>query len=89
VSGAASATSAACVNEAHLMVLSCLSGLWDVLSSQRAVDFARARLRTHNDAAACSRDLVCNVLGRLVGASQQAGTHVHSMRSGAAVVWVR
>ena len=53
-----SATAAACVKEARNMVLSCLAGLWDVLSSQRAVDFARARLRAHNDAAACSRDLV-------------------------------
>lgn len=33
-------------------------GLWDVLSSQMAVDFARQRLRLHNDPAACSRDLV-------------------------------
>jgi Protein phosphatase 2C len=43
----------------RLMLVSCMpSGLWDVLSSQRAVDFARARLRAHNDPTACSRDLV-------------------------------
>jgi Protein phosphatase 2C len=60
VSSVASAT-AAVHNEARLTVLCCLPGLWDVLSSQRAVDFARARLRAHNDAAACSRDLVCKL----------------------------
>ena len=59
VSSVASITAAAS-GEARLMMLCCLSGLWDVLSSQRAVDFARARLRAHNDAAACSRDLVRN-----------------------------
>ena len=79
-SAAASATAAAC-NEAQLTVPSCLPGLWDVLSSQRAVDFARARLRAHNDAAACSRDLVC--AGALVHHSKRcsiADSRTHSIR---------
>uniref|UniRef100_A0A1D1YN08 protein-serine/threonine phosphatase n=1 Tax=Anthurium amnicola TaxID=1678845 RepID=A0A1D1YN08_9ARAE len=33
-------------------------GLWDVFSSEDAVDFAREQLQKHNDAEACCRELV-------------------------------
>ncbi|CAA6661642.1 unnamed protein product [Spirodela intermedia] len=39
-------------------------GLWDVFTSQNAVDFARRRLQDHNDARACSRELVEEAIKR-------------------------
>ena len=33
-------------------------GLWDVLPSQRAIEFARQRLREHNDPQQCAQKLV-------------------------------
>ncbi|XP_078439072.1 putative protein phosphatase 2C 27 [Wolffia australiana] len=39
-------------------------GLWDVFTSQNAVDFARRRLQEHNDARVCCRELVEEAIKR-------------------------
>lgn len=39
-------------------------GLWEAFTSQNAVDFARRRLQEHNDARACSRELVEEAIKR-------------------------
>lgn len=39
-------------------------GLWDVFSSQNAVDFARKKLQQHNDPEKCSHELVDEALRR-------------------------
>ncbi|KAG6469736.1 probable protein phosphatase 2C 27 isoform X2 [Zingiber officinale] len=39
-------------------------GLWDVFSSQNAVDFARRRLQQHNDVKACCKDIIEEALKR-------------------------
>lgn len=39
------------------MILAC-DGLWDVFGNQRAIEFARSRLREHNNAQQCSEELV-------------------------------
>ena len=43
--------------EDEFLLLAC-DGLWDVFSSQRAIEFARSRLQEHNDPQQCSQDLV-------------------------------
>lgn len=41
----------------EFLLMAC-DGLWDVVSSQRAVSFAASRLRQDNNAAQCAQDLV-------------------------------
>ena len=43
--------------EDEFLLLGC-DGLWDVFSSQRAVEFARSRLQQHNNPVLCSQELV-------------------------------
>ncbi|KAF6260544.1 phosphatase 2C-like domain-containing protein [Scenedesmus sp. NREL 46B-D3] len=45
----------------EFVVLGC-DGLWDVISSQRAVELARQRLREHNDPQRCAQELVAEAL---------------------------
>ena len=43
--------------EDEFILMAC-DGLWDVFKSQRAVEFARQKLRDHNDPQLCSQQLV-------------------------------
>lgn len=52
--------------EDEFMLIGC-DGLWDVFTSQNAVDFARRRLQHHNDPKLCSRELVDEALRREAG----------------------
>ncbi|GBF93966.1 phosphatase 2C-like [Raphidocelis subcapitata] len=45
----------------EFIILGC-DGVWDVFPSQRAVEFARQRLRLHNDPARCAEELVAEAL---------------------------
>jgi protein phosphatase 2C family protein 2/3 len=45
----------------EFMLLGC-DGLWDVLSSQRAVEFARIQLKQHNDPQQCAAQLVAEAV---------------------------
>ncbi|KAH7295061.1 hypothetical protein KP509_27G030900 [Ceratopteris richardii] len=47
----------------EFLIIGC-DGLWDVLSSNLAVEFARKRLQQHNDPARCCRELVAEALHR-------------------------
>mmetsp|Transcript_12720 Transcript_12720/g.15363 ORF Transcript_12720/g.15363 Transcript_12720/m.15363 type:complete len:373 (-) Transcript_12720:188-1306(-) len=47
----------------EFMVIAC-DGLWDVFSSQNAIEFARQNLRSQNDPQACSSELVKEALKR-------------------------
>jgi protein phosphatase 2C family protein 2/3 len=48
-------------SEDEFMLLAC-DGLWDVVSSQRAVEIARQGLREHNDPQQCAQQLVSEAL---------------------------
>ncbi|KAL2622733.1 hypothetical protein R1flu_002938 [Riccia fluitans] len=50
-------------DEDEFLVIGC-DGLWDVFTSQGAVDFARRSLQAHNDPERCSRELVDEALVR-------------------------
>eukprot|EP00878_Enallax_costatus_P005039 GHUV01005299.1.p2 GENE.GHUV01005299.1~~GHUV01005299.1.p2 ORF type:complete len:122 (+),score=34.16 GHUV01005299.1:1383-1748(+) len=50
-------------SEDEFMVLGC-DGLWDVLSSQRAVEVARISLKKHNDPQQCANELVAEAVGK-------------------------
>ncbi|KAL3695402.1 hypothetical protein R1sor_009478 [Riccia sorocarpa] len=50
-------------DEDEFLIIGC-DGLWDVFSSQNAVDFARRSLQAHNDPERCSRELVNEALAR-------------------------
>lgn len=47
--------------EDEFLIIGC-DGLWDVISSQLAVDIARKRLQQHNDPDQCCRELVAEAL---------------------------
>ncbi|KAL0043145.1 hypothetical protein WJX79_010487 [Trebouxia sp. C0005] len=47
--------------EDEFILMAC-DGLWDVFKSQRAVEFARQKLRDHNDPQLCSQQLVDEAL---------------------------
>ena len=47
----------------EFLIIGC-DGLWDVFSSQNAVDFARRKLQEHNDPKRCSHELVNEALRR-------------------------
>lgn len=49
--------------EDEFMVIAC-DGLWDVFSSQNAVEYARGELRRHNDPVKCSEALIQEALRR-------------------------
>jgi protein phosphatase 2C family protein 2/3 len=49
--------------EDEFLILAC-DGLWDVFSSQNAIDVARASLREHNDPKKTARDLATEALRR-------------------------
>ncbi|KAH7433453.1 hypothetical protein KP509_07G070400 [Ceratopteris richardii] len=49
--------------EDEFLIVGC-DGLWDVFTSENAVDFARRRLQSHNDPLQCSKELIKEALKR-------------------------
>ncbi|KAL6653680.1 hypothetical protein ACP70R_008604 [Stipagrostis hirtigluma subsp. patula] len=47
----------------EFLIIAC-DGIWDVFSSQTAVDFARRKLQEHNDPTACCKELVDEAIKR-------------------------
>lgn len=47
----------------EFLIIGC-DGLWDVFTSENAIDFARRRLQLHNDPQLCSKELVKEALRR-------------------------
>ncbi|KAJ6846682.1 putative protein phosphatase 2C 57 [Iris pallida] len=52
--------------EDEFLIVGC-DGIWDVFRSQNAVDFARRKLREHNDPTTCCKELVDEALKRKSG----------------------
>lgn len=52
--------------EDEFLIIGC-DGLWDVFTSQNAVDFARRKLQEHNDPERCSKELIAEALIRNTG----------------------
>lgn len=53
-----------CLSEDDEFLIIGCDGLWDVFTSENAVDFARRRLQLHNDPLQCSKELIKEALRR-------------------------
>ncbi|KAG6554867.1 hypothetical protein Mapa_003450 [Marchantia paleacea] len=63
LSGEPELQQAVLTDEDEFMIIGC-DGLWDVFTSQNAIDFARKSLQAHNDPERCSKELVKEALVR-------------------------